>query len=532
MMQAPPEDRYELALRASNEGIWQWDVQKGYVSYSDRVLSFLGYEEGAEAPNIFMRPEYFFHENDVAKFERALAKMLEPNGEEIFAIDCRYIRPDEAVTWLRIRGACIRDASGETLRMAGSMIDISKRKNAELALEEERHLLNQLIENIPSSIYFKDTESRFVMVNKALAHKMGYENVHDLYGLSDHDVFDDAHANKSRADELRIMATGEPLEESLEREVWGNQPDTWVLTTKLPWHDRNGKVKGIFGVSSDVTDIVSVQIRLANVTEELKHRNEEYAQELELARQIQYSVIDSTPLPFPRDEAVTRYGVEFSSRYLPDSEMAGDFFENLKISDTKVGVLICDVMGHGVRASLVVAMLRGLVEKERESSESADWFLYGLNDSLAKILNHAGIQMFATAFYAVVDLEKETFQYASAGHPMPFIKRNGKVEVLSSEKIVRGPALGLMPEAPYGADTLPLSEIEQLIMYTDGIYEVENSKGEQIGVEGLCAILNKHPKLNADEALHLLMQSAKDFTSANSYGDDVCMFAFDVIKNG
>lgn len=532
-MQTPQDDRYELALRASNEGIWQWDVREGHVSYSDRVLSFLGYEDGEEAPNIFMHPEYFFHENDLAKFQRALAEMLKPNGQEIFAIDCRYFRPNETMAWLRIRGACIRNEAGEALRMAGSIIDISKRKNAELALEEERHLLNQLIENIPNSIYFKDADSRFVMVNQATAHKMGYENSKDLLGLTDYDVFDEAHARKSREDEVQIMEEKMPQEESLEREIWEGQDDTWVLTTKIPWLDRNGNAKGTFGVSSDVTEIVNVQVRLAEVTQQLKQRNKEYEEELELAKQVQQSVLDLNPKAFPRNNAISNYGVEFSSRYQPDSEMAGDFFEVLRISDTQVGILICDVMGHGVRASLVVAMLRGLVEKERESSSMAEWFLYGLNDSLAKILNHAGIQMFATAFYAVVDLEKETFQYASAGHPMPLVKKNGKVKVLSSDKVVRGPALGLMPEAPYGADTLSLDDVEQLIMFTDGIYEVENAQGEQIGVERLCQLLNENNEsLKADGSLQLLMDSAKEFSAADGYGDDVCMFAFDVIKNG
>jgi sigma-B regulation protein RsbU (phosphoserine phosphatase) len=531
-MQAPRDDRYELALRASNEGIWQWDVIEGHVSYSDRVLSFLGYESGEDAPNIFMQPELSFHENDLAKFERALAKMLEPSGQELFAIDCRYIRPDEVVAWLRIRGACIRDESGKALRMAGSIIDISKRKNAELALEEERHLLHQLIENIPNSIYFKDTESRFVMANMATANKMGYESSNDLLGRTDYDFFDEAHANKSRADEVQIMEQKISQEESLEREIWEGQPDTWVLTTKIPWLDRNGKAKGTFGVTSDVSELVNVQVRLAEVTNELRHRNDQYAQELELARQVQQAVLDTNPKPFPREGAPADFTVEFSSRYLPDSEMAGDFFEILKISETKVGILICDVMGHGVRASLVVAMLRGLVEKERDASNQAEWFLYGLNDSLSKILSHAGIQMFATAFYAVVDVEAGTMQFGSAGHPMPLIKKQGQVELLGSEKVVKGPALGLMAEAPYGADKISLDSFEQLILYTDGIYEVENTDGEQIGVDRLCELLNQTPQLNAEDSLQLLMDEAKDFAASGSYGDDVCMFALDVIKNG
>lgn len=531
-MQTPHDDRYELALRASNEGIWQWDVREGHVSYSDRVLSFLGYENSEDAPNIFMQPELYLHENDLAKFERVLANMLAPDGLEMFAIDCRYIRPDEVIAWLRIRGACIRNDAGEALRIAGSIIDISKRKNAELALEEERYLLYQLIDNIPNNIYFKDTESRFVMVNRATANKMGHEQVSTLLGKTDYDIFDAAHAKKSRDDELLIMKTKEAQEESLEREIWEGQPDTWVLTTKIPWLDRNGNAKGTFGVSSDVSEIINVQLRLAEVANELKQRNEQYAQELELARQVQQSVLDDDPLPFPRNGVPTDLGIKFSSRYLPDSEMAGDFFEILKISDTQVGMLICDVMGHGVRASLVVAMLRGLVEKEREASKQAEWFLYGLNDSLSKILNHAGIQMFATAFYAVVDLDEGTFQYGSAGHPMPFIKRDGKVDLLSSEKVVKGPALGLMPEAPYGAETIPLDEIEQFIMYTDGIYEVENATGEQIGIERLCELLNENSTSDIDRALGLLMNAAKDFGASKGYGDDVCMFGFDVTKNG
>lgn len=526
-MQSFPEDRLELALRASNEGIWQWDVATHAVHYSERVLSFLGYEEG-QAPNIFVQPDLYLHENDLHKFKQALSKILVPDGQELIAVDCRFRRPDGIFAWLRIRGACVRDSDGAVMRLAGSMIDISKRKNAENALEEERHLLAQLIENIPNNIYFKDLDSNFVMVNKATAQKMGFQESADIIGKSDYDFFDKQHAEKSRQDEVDIMLNIEPQEEALERETWEGHEDTWVLTTKIPWLDSKGKVRGTFGVTSDVSDMVNVQVRLSNVASELKQRNAEYEQELELARQIQQSVIVEKPQGFPRGDGKSDYRVDFSTHYEPDSEMAGDYYEVFPITDTKFGVLICDVMGHGVRAALVVAMLRGLIEKESDSATHPEWFLYGLNDSLANIFTHAGIQMFATAFYVVIDLEEQTLAYASAGHPMPIIIKNGEASVLKSEKIVRGPALGLMPEAPYGSDKLSLSQVDQLVLFTDGIYEVENSEGEQLGVKSMLKTLSECTDNRGAGSVSSLLAAAKAHSSSGGYGDDVCLLSIDV----
>lgn len=526
------DDRLELALRASNEGIWQWAVGAEVVEYSERVLEFFGCS-AEEAPHIFYQPEVCFHENDAPRFKRALDQMLEINGKELIGVDCRFIRQDGSHCWLRVRGACVRNDAGEVVRMAGSMIDISKRKTAELALEEERHLLRLLIENIPNNVYFKDTESRFVMVNRATAVKMGYEHSGEIIGKTDFDFFDERHAQKSRAHEVDIMASGEAQEESLEQETWDGQDSTWVITTKIPWLDRKGKVRGTFGVSSDVSDLLNTQIRLAGVADELKQRNQEYEEELKLAREIQQSVIQDKPEGLPYEGAEAKYGACFSMRYEPDREMAGDFFEVIPLSDTSAGVLICDVMGHGMRASLVVAMLRGLVEKERESATHPEWFLYGLNDSLSKILNHAGISMFATAFYAVIDVDLGKLSYASAGHPLPLIRTGGEVKQLSSELIVKGPALGLVPEAPYGCDHLSLAELDQMLLFTDGIYETENAEGEQLGVPAMCQKLNQLADVqSAESSLSTLMEMAADHAAGNGYGDDVCLLGIDFTIEG
>lgn len=529
-MQTAAEDRLELALRASNEGIWQWDVIGQEVSYSERVLKFLGYASG-DAPNIFMQPDLHLHENDLPKFRQSIEDILRQNGSDLIAMDCRYRRPDGHFTWLRIRGACVRDEDGNVVRIAGSMIDISRRKNAEKALDDERHLLRQLIENIPNNIYFKDKESRFVMVNKATAEKMGLSSPSELLGKSDHDFFDAVHADKSLSDEVHIMETLERLEESLERETWEGEEDTWVVTSKIPWLDSKGDVRGTFGVTSDVSDMVNTQIRLSNAASELKERNKAYQEELELARQVQQSVLDLKPGSFPRGESSSEITAKFSTLYKPDSEMAGDFYEVFPISETKAGVLICDVMGHGVRAALVVAMIRGLIEKESDSSSSPEWFLYGLNDSLVNIFSHAGIQMFATALYLVIDLEDETLEFATAGHPMPILVKDGVGSKLSSDKIVRGPALGLVPEAPYGADKISLSLIDQLVLFTDGIYEIENADGQEFGVERMLEVLSSKATKSGSEALDRLFEAGTNHADASTLGDDICMLAIDIVPN-
>lgn len=521
----PEDDRLELALRASNEGIWQWHVSDHSVQYSDRVLGFLDCCSD-NAPNIFTDIDRCFHENDREHFKRVLEGVLKQNGKELFGVDIRYLKEDGSICWLRIRGACVRDDAGYPVLIAGSMIDISRRKEAELALEEERHLLRMLIENIPNNVYFKDLDSRFVMANKATAEKMGLEVGSDLIGKTDHDFFSTMHADKSRKDELEIMLSGTPQESTVERETWVGQEDSYVITTKIPWYDRKGKIRGTFGVTSDVSALVTTQLRLSSIAEQLRVRNKLYEEELQLAHDIQRAVLDDS---IPDISVPGGHHLSFATKYIPASEMAGDFYEVIPISKTEIGLLICDVMGHGVRSALIVSMLRGLLERERDAARLPEWLLYGLNDGLYRILNKAGITMFATALYMTIDLGAGKLSYASAGHPMPLIKKNGKVSFLNSQKNIVGPALGLLPETPYCGDRISLSEFDQMFLFTDGIYEAENSSGEQFGREGMRDFVADLEKgMPVQEVIDHLAEMVGEYCGGNGYGDDVCMLGIDV----
>ncbi len=523
----PNEDRLQLALQASNEGIWEWKIGNQIIMYSNKVLEFLGYPAD-QAPNLFLTPEGFIHSDDIEEFRSELQLTLE-GEKKIFGIDCRYFHRDQQWRWLRIRGAAIHDEQGNAIRMAGSIIDITRRRNAEFALEEERFRLHTLIENIPVNVYFKDTNSQFVMANTATAEKLGAGSLKHLIGKSDHDFFDSRHADQSLLDEQRIMDTLEKGESTLEKEVWGdNREETWVMTTKRPWLDHNGDVRGTFGVTADVSELVHTQNRLIEVAEQLKNRNSEVEEEMQLAREVQNAVLDNEIPPLPRNGAKMPYRVEFATRYEPVSGMSGDFYEVLPLSDTSVGVLICDVMGHGVRSALIVSMLRGLMEKERSSASSPEIFLQGLNNGLSGILRKAGITMFATAFYAVIDLESEEIRYATAGHPMPLIRDDKGVRLLTSDKKLKGPALGLIPNVNFTSDQLPLNTIKRFLLYTDGIYETENSQGEQMGIQRMADALDSTHAKTLDIGLQILLDSTFAFSQGQGFGDDVCLITFEV----
>jgi two-component system cell cycle sensor histidine kinase/response regulator CckA len=144
------------------------------------------------------------------------------------------------------------------------------RRRAEEELARERYLMRMLMENLPDSVYFKDSRSRFIAVSHSLARRSGIEPG-AVKGMTDHDLFSKERADEALADELHIMRTGEPVIGKEEREVWKDGRVTWVSTTKLPLRDATGAVVGTFGVSHDVTDRKLAEERIREQAEIISH---------------------------------------------------------------------------------------------------------------------------------------------------------------------------------------------------------------------------------------------------------------------
>jgi len=132
--------------------------------------------------------------------------------------------------------------------------DITQRKKAELMLARERDLLQALMNNIPDRIYFKDTKCRFLRINQSLATVLGLSRPEEAIGKTDFDFHDEVQAQKFRMDDEKVIQTGVPIIDKVEKIMNSDGSLRWSSTTKVPIRDEKNNIIGLVGVSRDITD--------------------------------------------------------------------------------------------------------------------------------------------------------------------------------------------------------------------------------------------------------------------------------------
>ena len=521
-------DRLCLALSSARMGAWDWDLIDHSMHWDERMHALFGL-----APSTFSgRYEQFLemiHTENRQKAAREFAQAVERRAE--YDGEFRVVWPtDGSVHTLRARSKVYCDQQGKPMRVTGVSWDVSERDRMENALAHERFLLKTLMDSLPDSIYFKDRESRFVAVNRAMAALFGLEDPRDLLGKTDADLFAPEHAEAALRDELEILRTGQPLVNIEEKETWPDRHETWVSTSKLPLRDPNGNIIGTFGLSRDITEKKRAEEKLAALARELREKNEALEQDLEMARELQQAMLPHHYPRFPYHASKEESAVRFYHFYQPSMSVSGDFFEVLKLSDTSVGVFICDVMGHGVRAALVASTVSALVGQLRDYLGDPGELLSRLNRALRSTLEYSEGPIFASAFYLYADLEKGELRYANAGHPNPLRVHwtRDRADTYPLNGSEHGPALGLFDDAVYSNSHCELSPHDTLLLFTDGLFEVEGSSGEIYDYRRLLEAVNRRRELPAFQLCHEIIEEVQRFSVGRHFSDDVCLVAMEV----
>jgi sigma-B regulation protein RsbU (phosphoserine phosphatase) len=404
----------------------------------------------------------------------------------------------------------------------------------QMNLGNTAYLLQSLMNTLSDKIYFKDLDSKFIMMNAAALRWTGNCPPDEIIGKSDFDLFSHEHAEQAFADEQRIIQTGEPIYGKEEKETWPDGSVTWVSTTKMPLKNEDGDIIGTFGVSRDITKNKEAELREARYAaevkrhaEEMKRVNTEIEDDLRMAEKLQKAFFPTSYPVFPAGAPPEDRSVGFHHYQHSGGLLGGDLCSIYKLSETEAGIFLCDVMGHGVRAALGTAIIHALANDIFTTEPDPGRCLERMNQALIPILHSEEEIVFATACYLVLNLETGSISMANAGHPAPVrLNADGQVQWSSENHDHRGPALALMEHASYPTQHQKVNPGDAVVMFTDGIFEIAGGDDEEYGEKRLLESFQRHRDLPLPELFPSILKEARLFAGEKAFDDDVCLVGF------
>ena len=455
---------------------------------------------------------------------------LTQKNDTITNFESQIYRKDGSVIWISENCRVVRGARGKLLYYEGTVEDMTQRRRTEKELRNSESLYHSLVETMPQNVFRKDLQGRFTFANQQYL-KPYKCKLEDILGKTDFDFFPRELAEKYQKDDQRVMKTGQTYEIIEEHQPVG-QEKTIVQVVKTPLYSADGKIIGLQGIFWDITaqKLAEERIRRANTElarsrEELRTKNLIMEENLRMAREIQLAMLPQQYPMFPRNASPEKSVFQFIHRYHPAETVSGDFFSVSALSDDEVGVFICDVAGHGVRAALVTAMVRALGEELKPLAHDPGMFLRKLNSDLFIILKTTGSPMLTTAFYLVANWRTGQMRFANAGHPKPLLVRRSAdcVESLVNASGKSQPALGLFEDPPYQTSEASITPGDLVMLFTDGLYEVQGKNEELYSQEQLLLDVKKLLKKPAGTLFDELLKTIRAFSVDHKFDDDVCL---------
>jgi phosphoserine phosphatase RsbU/P len=235
--------------------------------------------------------------------------------------------------------------------------------------------------------------------------------------------------------------------------------------------------------------------------------------DLSVASSIQTMLL---PAAFPANNSL-----EIAARYQPAQKVGGDLYDVFELPEGLVGIVIADVSGKGVPASLLMAICQSHLRHLAKKHHSPARVLSELNQILQPEIRH---DMFVTVTYAVVDPEGNQIILARAGHELPLkISAEGTCEFLKSDGVAVGMAPQPIFERAIEEKRFPFAQGDTLIFYTDGLTEAINTLGEEFSSRRLADLARQTPGASADEINARLLRAVENFTSRRHQDDDITL---------
>ena len=238
--------------------------------------------------------------------------------------------------------------------------------------------------------------------------------------------------------------------------------------------------------------------------------------ELELSQKVQQALL---PHRVPVID-----GIELAAFSQPAHIVGGDYFDFFRFRDGAHGLVIADVMGKGMPASMLMASLQASLRIIAPESLTPDQAMTRLNNVFC---NNIRLTNFVTLFLARYSERDRMLAYCNAGHNPPVLSRqNGTIQYLQPT----GAAIGLVEQTSFETASISLEQGDRLLLYTDGVVESTDNAGEFFGEEGLEIFLKKSSHLGTNQVITSLRDQLHEYTGKSTPADDTTMIVLRVTK--
>ncbi len=368
-----------------------------------------------------------------------------------------------------------------------------------------------VLESLNEGVLISDDCQNIIFVNSNLKEMTGMTSNEivgwDVYKLYAREEADFVVAQRERG----LQAGHNRFEFVLPRKDGSRLP---VIISARLVEDPDGRQFSIV-TFTDISELKRAEQELREVNKQLEERHQEIQEDLKLAARVQQSLAP---------KSLVWGGVRVETFYHPVRTIGGDFGLVSSLDDHYLNLLVCDVSGHGIGSALVANRIYTEMMTQLRAGSALDAMLRQLNRF---VMHNIGSSVFFfTVAAARIDRPGRRMIFAGAGHPPAMIAHDGaEPRLLESRSMV----LGALPEAVDAEATLDvdLDAGDRVVLYTDGITDVFNSRGEMLGVEGVQKIVRETSRLPFNEMKKSILDSVAEWREGPPT-DDVSLVLVEV----
>ncbi|MGE0129277.1 MAG: PP2C family protein-serine/threonine phosphatase [Blastocatellales bacterium] len=273
------------------------------------------------------------------------------------------------------------------------------------------------------------------------------------------------------------------------------------------WHLLWRNVISLAGYLAVVLIVSRLAQQRRSLTETVRQQHDEMVKEIAQAALIQRRMLPQ--------RAPLLDGIDLAARMQSAKAVAGDYYDFTELADGALGLAVADVVGKGVPAGLLTPTLKAALRLQAPRAEQSHEVAADLNQLLHDVTDEA---RYVTLFYGVLNPQARTLQYTNGGHLPGLWFKAATREFVWLDK--GGLSLGLFEGTKYESEQVQLGRNDIIALYSDGIVEAENQRGEDFTRERLAQLIASHSTLSAEALLDAVFAAVDDFTQHRAPADD------------